>query len=150
MVALVPQLRASLLIAPVAVTSAICLAIYVFVMPQLSSFLGLGSLLFISMFLNCYFLSGMARFFASMAMLNILQIQNQQVYSFVAMVNAYIFFVMSFAFLFVMSYLLGSPRPEKAVLHLLDRFFRSAEFLMSRKAAEAGRESGMNRWRGVS
>ena len=46
------------MIAPVAVTSAICLVIYVLVMPQLSSFLGLGSLLFAGMFLNCYFLSG--------------------------------------------------------------------------------------------
>ena len=147
LVALVPQLRASLLIGPVAVTSAICLAIYVFVMPPLSTFLGLGSLLFITMFLACYFLSGMARFFACMAILNILQIQNHQVYSFVAMANAYIFFVMCFAFLFVMSYLLSSPRPEKAVLQLLNRFFRSAEFLMSPKATKPGRESGLDRWR---
>ena len=57
------------------------------------------------------------------------------------------FFVMVFAFLFVMSYLLSSPRPEKAVLHLLDRFFRSAEFLMSRKAANSGRVSRLERWR---
>jgi uncharacterized membrane protein YccC len=146
-VAAVPPLRASRLIAPVAVSSAICLAIYVFVMPQLSSFLGLGLLLFTCMFLNCYFLSGMARFFSSMAILNILQIQNQQVYSFAAMANVFIFLVMGFTFLFVMSYLLGSPRPEKVVLHLLDRFFRSAEFLMSRKAPEPGRVSGLERWR---
>lgn len=146
LVALVPQLRASKLIGPVAVTSAVCLAIYVFVMPRLSTFLGLGSLLFITMFLNCYFLSGMARFFTSMAILNILQIQNHQVYSFVAMANAYIFFVMVFAYLFVMSYLLSSPRPEKAFLRLLHRFFRSAEFLMARKAANPDHESVVNRW----
>jgi len=146
LVALVPQLRASKLIGPVAVTSAVCLAIYVFVMPRLSTFLGLGSLLFITMFLNCYFLSGMARFFTSMAILNILQIQNHQVYSFVAMANAYIFFVMVFAYLFVMSYLLSSPRPEKAFLRLLHRFFRSAEFLMARKAANPVHESVVNRW----
>ncbi len=147
LVAAVPPLRASRMIAPVAVSSAICLAIYVFVMPQLSSFLGLGSLLFICMFLNCYFMSGMGRFFVSMAILNILQIQNQQVYSFAAMANFFIFLVMAFTFLFVMSYLLGSPRPEKVVLHLLDRFFRSAEFLMARKAPEPGRVSGLDRWR---
>ena len=135
------------MIAPVAVSSAICLAIYVFVMPQLSSFLGLGSLLFICMFLNCYFMSGMGRFFVSMAILNLLQIQNQQVYSFAAMANFFIFLVMAFTFLFVMSYLLGSPRPEKVVLHLLDRFFRSAEFLMARKAPEPERVSGLDRWR---
>ena len=147
LVAAVPPLRASRLIAPVAVSSVICLAIYVLVMPQFSSFLGLGSLLFLCMFLVCTFLSGMARFFCSMAILNILQIQNQQVYSFAAMANLFIFLVMAFTFLFVMSYLLGSPRPEKTVLRLLDRFFRSAEFLMSRKASESESVSGLERWR---
>jgi len=146
-VALCPQVRASRMIIPVAVTSLICLAIYVFIMPQLSSFLGLGLLLFTCMFLNCYFLSGMARFFTSMAILNILQIQNEQVYAFAAMANAVLFLVMAFMFLYVMSHLLGSPRPEKAVLRLLDRFFRSAEFLLSRKAPESGRVSALDRWR---
>ena len=146
-IALVPTLRSSPLIGLVAVSSAICLAIYVFIMPQLSSFLGLGSLLFGTMFLVCYFLSGMARFFGSMAILNILQIQNHQVYSFAAMANFLIFLVLGFTFLFVMSYLLGSPRPEKVVLHLLDRFFSSAEFLMSRSNPEPMRASGMERWR---
>ncbi|MGA9234581.1 MAG: FUSC family protein [Desulfobacterales bacterium] len=147
MVALCPQVRASRMIIPVAVTSLICLAIYVWVMPQLSSFLGLGLLLFTCMFLNCYFMSGMGRFFVSMAILNILQIQNHQVYAFAAMANAVLFLVMAFMFLYVMSYILGSPRPEKAVLRLLDRFFRSAEFLMSRKAPEPGQVSGLDRWR---
>ena len=132
LVAAIPQMRASKLIAPVAVTSAICLAIYVLVMPRLSSFLGLGTLLFLCMFLNHYFLTGMARFFTTLAILNMLQIQNEQVYSFYVMVNVFLFLVMGFTFLFVMSYMLGSPRPEKTMLRMLDRFFRSAEFLMSR------------------
>jgi len=147
MVALIPQLRASKLIMPVAVTSAACLAVYVFVMPQLSSFLGLGSLLFIAMFLSSYFVSGAAQFFCKMAILNMLPIQNHQVYSFAAMANAYIFFLMLFTFLFVMSYLLNSPRPEKAVLRLLDRFFGSAEFLISRRTSEPWRTSSWKRWR---
>jgi hypothetical protein len=146
-VALYPHLRPSRMIIPVAVTSAICLVVYVLVMPQLSSFLGLGSLLFAGMFLNCYFLSGAARFFTSMAMLNMLQIQNEQVYSFYVMVNMFLFLVMCFAFLYVTSYLLGSPRPEKAMLRMLDRFFRSAEFLMSRKESGRGRDARLERWR---
>lgn len=147
MVALCPQLRASKLIVPVALTSAVCLAIYVFVMPQLSTFLGLGTLLFTTMFLNCLLFSGMMRFFVSMAILNMLPIQNQQLYSFAAMSNVYIFLVMCFAFLYVMSYLLGSPRPEKTIMYLLGRFFRSAEFLMSRKTAAPVRFPSLNRWR---
>ncbi len=147
LVAAMPSLRASRMIMPVAVTSAVCLAIYTFIMPQLSSFLGLGSLLFILMFLNCYFLAGMGRFFCSMAILNMLQIQNQQMYSFAAMANVFIFLVMGFTFLFIMSYVLGSPRPEKAVLRLLDRFFYSARFLMSRKVPGALYFSFLERWR---
>ena len=147
LVALAPTLRASRLIPLVALSSAICLAIYVFVMPQLSSFLGLGTLLFICMFANCFFLDGMARFFGSMAILNILQIQNEQVYSFYAMANVYLFLVMGFAFLFAMSYLLGSPRPEKVVFRLMDRFFGSARFLMSRVDPEQQRQTGWERWR---
>ena len=147
LVAISPQLPARKLIMPVAVTSAICLAIYVFIMPQLSSFFGLGTLLFTAMFLNCYLLSGMARFFCSMAILNMLPIQNQQLYSFAAMANVYLFIVGCFIFLYVMSYLLNSPRPEKVVLHLLDRFFRSAEFLMSRKTTRSFRLPVLHRWR---
>ena len=147
LVAMVPQMRASKLIAPVAVTSAICLAIYVLVMPQLSSFLGLGTLLFLCMFLNHYFLTGGARLFSTMAILNMLQIQNQQVYSFYVMVNLFLFLVMAFTFLFVMSYVLGSPRPEKAMLGMLDRFFRSAEFLMSSTGGGAARVPLLDGWR---
>jgi uncharacterized membrane protein YccC len=147
LVAGTPQARASKFIAPVAVTSAICLAIYVLVMPQLSSFLGLGTLLFLCMFLVQYFFTGMARLFCNMAILNMLQIQNEQVYSFYVMVNVLLFLVMDFTFLFVMSYLLGSPRPEKTMLGMLNRFFRSAEFLMSRTGANASRVSPLDRWR---
>jgi uncharacterized membrane protein YccC len=147
MVALVPPLRTSRLIAPVAITSAICLAIYVLIMPQLSGFLELGSLLFLCMFLVCYFLDGMARFLGSMAILNMLQIQNEQIYSFYAMVNVFLFLVMGFTFVFVMSYLLGSPRPEKTLLRLLDRFFGSAQFLMSRIEPQPRRQSDWERRR---
>jgi uncharacterized membrane protein YccC len=147
LVAAAPPLRASKMIMPVAVTSLVCLAIYVFIMPQLSSFLGLGSLLFLCMFATCYFFSGMVRFFCSMAILNILQIQNHQVYAFAAMANVVLFLVMGFTFLFVMTYLLGSPRPEKAVLSFLDRFFRSAGFLMSCSRLDPARTSGLERWR---
>lgn len=147
LVAISPQVRASKMILPVAVTSLICLAIYVFVLPLYTSFLWLGALLFTCMFLNCYFMSGMGRFFVSFAILNVIQVQNQQIYAFAAMANAVLFIVMAFMFLYMMSYLLGSPRPEKAVLRLIDRFFRSAEFLMSRKGPDPGRVSGLDRWR---
>jgi len=63
------------------------------------------------------------------------------------MANMVLFLVMAFMFLYVMSYLLGSPRPEKVVLHMLDRFFHSAEFLISRKAINYMPLSSLERWR---
>jgi hypothetical protein len=44
--------------------------------------------------------------------------------------------------------MLRSPRPEKAVPHLLRRFFRSAEFLVARMALEPGHEpSALERYK---
>ena len=65
------------------------------------------------------------------------------------MVNIFLFLVMGFTFLFVMSYC-RSPRPEKAMLGMLDRFFRSAEFLMSRTGAAPPACRSSTRWRSRS
>ena len=89
----------------------------------------------------------MARFFFSMAILNMLPIQNHQFYSFAAMANAYIAIVGIFGFMYIMSYILGSPRPEKVVIGLMDRFFHSARFLMSRRPAGRRRPAFHRRWR---
>lgn len=146
-VGIIPQFSANQLIKPIAVFSAFVLATYVFIMPRLSTFIELGSLLFILTFLVCYFFSGLTRFLGMMSILTLLPIQNQQTYNFAALANAYLFFLMSVALMFGMSYMLRSPRPEKAVLHLLGRFFRSAEFLMSRIAHEPRRTSFLEHWK---
>lgn len=63
------------------------------------------------------------------------------------MANLILFLVLDFTFLFVMTYLLGSPRPEKVVLSFLDRFFHSAGFLMSRSRLGSSHTSWLERWR---
>jgi hypothetical protein len=126
----------------------LALAVYVFIMPQLSSFLGLGLLLFLGMFITRYFFSGFAQMAGSIGIINMMAIQNQQSYSFAAMANSYLFIVLSLVLLFVITYMLRSPRPEKAVPHLLRRFFRSAEYLVSRMALEPGHEpSALERYK---
>lgn len=92
------QMRLTILVKPFAVALALGLGVYVFIMPQLSTFAELG--------------------------------------------------LMVFFFLFAMSYMLRSPRPEKAVLHQLGRFFTGAELLMSTLTPEPGRATSViSRWR---
>jgi uncharacterized membrane protein YccC len=142
------QMRATMLVKPFAVAMALGIAVYVLIMPQLSGFAELGLLLFICMFINRYFFSGLAQLAGSIGIINMIAIQNQQTYNFAAMANSLLFTVMALVFIFAMSYMLRSPRPEKAILHLLRRFFRSAEFLIARVALEPGNTpSLLERWK---
>jgi uncharacterized membrane protein YccC len=143
-----PQVKVTGLIKPFAVALALGLATYVFIMPQLSSFLGLGLLLFLAMFIVRYFFSGLAVAAGQIAILNMIAVQNHQAYSFAAMANAYLFTLAALVFVYALSYMRRSPRPEKAVVHLLGRFFRNAEFLISRVELEQGHESSfLERWK---
>lgn len=130
------QLTATKFVKPIAVASALALGIYVFIMPSLATFAGIGSVLFACMFLNCFFFTGLARLAGMVGILNELSIQNQQSYDFAAMANAYVFTLLGFVLVFFMSYMIRSPRPEKAVLELVSRFFRSAELLISRAPSD--------------
>ena len=142
------QFKATMLIKPMALALALGLAAYVFIMPQLSTFAGLSVLIFLAMFIVCYFFTGIARLAGMIAILTQISVQNQQSYDFAAMANSYIFTLMSFIFVFGISFMLRSPRPEKAVLHLLGRFFNSAGFMVSRLALESGQKhSFVQRWR---
>jgi uncharacterized membrane protein YccC len=148
MVAGTPQMNAIAVVKPLGIALAVGLAAYVFIMPQLSSFLGLGLLLFLSMFAVHYFVSGIATAVGQIAIINMISVQSHQAYSFAAMANAYVFTLLGITFVFAMSYMLRSSRPEKAILSLLRRFFRSAEFLISSITFEAeGRPTFMERWK---
>ena len=109
----------------------LCICVYIFIMPRLSTYFELGLLLFTCIFISRYFLSGLAQLMSTLAILNALPIQNQQTYDFAMVANKAIFLIMVFLFLYALSHMVGSPRPEKKVLALVRRFFRSTEFLMS-------------------
>ncbi len=142
------QMRLTILVKPFAVAMALGLGVYVFLMPQLSTFAELGLLLFFCMFVVSYFFTGFGRLAGIIAIIMMISVENQQTYNFAAMANTSIYILMVFFFLFAMSCLLRSPRPEKAVLHQLGRFFTSAELLMSTLAPESGRATSViSRWR---
>jgi uncharacterized membrane protein YccC len=133
---------------PLTIAFVLCICVYVFIMPQLSTYFELGLLLFTCIFISRYFLSGLAQTMASLAIINAVPIENQQTYDFAMLANKGIFLIMLFLFLFMLSYMMGAPRPEKKVLSLLRRFFRSTEFLMSSVVREPGsKASALAQWK---
>ena len=126
----------------------LCVCVYVFIMPRLSTYFELGLLLFTCIFIVRYYFSGIAQLMASGAILIAMPIQNQQTYNFAVLANMGIFLVGVFLFLYALSYMMGTPRPEKKVLTLVRRFFRSTEFLMSAVPREpGGKASIIEQWK---
>ena len=141
----VPVIR---FVKPLAIAAVLCICVYVFIMPRLSTYYELGLLLFMCMFTLRYFFSGLALLMGNLAIINMIPIQNQQTYDFAVLANTTIFMLTVFLFLFVLSYIMGSPRPEKKVLTLLRRFFRSTEFLMSSVIRDPdSKASALTQWK---
>ncbi len=126
--------------------------LYIFVMPHLSGYVELGLMLFGVTFGAFYLMweprHRMTRT-TSMANLQVLiGIQNQQTYDFANFANTSAAILLSLAVVVALSYVPRSPRPEKVFLRLLRRFFRHAEFLMSRATPDWRESRGfMGRWR---
>lgn len=125
----VPHIRLPLL-KLFALTYLLVMPVYVFIMPQLSMFWELGILIFLLSFMSAYFLPGTAVVIAYLAMINMLGISNVQLYDFAAMMNAYVFTMLVMLVLFVLSYIQGSPRPEKVFLKMIGRYFKSCEIIL--------------------
>lgn len=138
-IATMPQIRASMLVIPLGVFLGLALLLYIFVLPRLENFYELGTLIFVLIFLNSYFLKGVPRILGAMAIVMELSIRNVQVYNFPAMANTYVFILLAFLFVYALSYLLGSSRPEKKVIHYVHRFFGSASHL-------TGKDYGRSHW----
>jgi hypothetical protein len=69
-------------------------------------------------------------------------IDNQQNYNFLSVANTALIFPLAFLLLSFTAYIPVSPRPERAFLRLLKRFFRSCEFLTSAVHSD-GQGSGL-------
>ena len=106
------------------------MGVYVFIMPHLSGFVQLAALLFAFTFLTDYYFAA-GRMPLLLSMLIMFGISNEQSYDFAIMANSYLYTMMGIVVTFALTYMVGSPRPEKALLGQTQRFFRSCEFLLS-------------------
>ncbi len=125
--------------------------VYLLVMPHLSGFGELALVLFGVTFAVFYlFWEPRHRLMrtVTIALFNVLiAIENQQGYDFVSYANTSASLLLSLATAVAISYVPTSPRPEKVFLRLLRRYFRHAEFLLSRLALDRDEHKGLaTRW----
>jgi hypothetical protein len=130
-----PQLSVSLLFLPIAASVLFGSLVYIFVMPQLSSFIGLGLMIFAVTFAICYLFAAprqvLGRAFGLAMFVTIASISNEQTYSFLSVATTALMFPILFLALAITAYFPFSLRPERVFFRLLDRFFRSCEHLIS-------------------
>ena len=135
MLAYMPQMPVSVLFKPAATGIAFASALYIFVMPQLSSFVGLGSMIFCATFIICYLNAsprqGLGRAFGLAMFVTIIGVSNAQSYNFLSVADTALMFVLLFGILALTANIPFSARPEKAFVRQLARFFRSSEYLMT-------------------
>ncbi len=147
-----PQVSVWQLLLPAEISITFAGLLYIFVMPKLTSFAGLGLMIFIVVFAICYLFSaprrGMGRMLGLIMFVTIIGVTNQQTYSFLSVATTVLMFVLVLALLAFTAYIPVSPRPEKAFLRLLGRFFRSCEYLMSTmRWNPQQRVTWLDRWR---
>ncbi|MBT8363338.1 MAG: FUSC family protein [Deltaproteobacteria bacterium] len=151
LISVMMRLRVSMMFWPFFYDSAFAGILYVFVMPHLSGYAELGLLLFGVTF-GYYYLfwqpqQALIKMTGVVCFLLHTSIQNQQSYSFAAYSNSVAMILLACTLAIAISYILSSPRPEKAFLRLLARFFRHSEFLMSRLALDRDEKKSLAiRW----
>jgi uncharacterized membrane protein YccC len=133
--ATMPQVPIKLLFMPTAMSIIFAGLVHIFVMPQLSSFLGLGLLIFAVTFAICYLFAAprqaLGRALGLAMFVTIASISNEQTYSFLKVANTALQYALLFLILIITARVPFSFRPERAFLRLIGRFFRSCEYLMS-------------------
>jgi hypothetical protein len=146
-----PQLSVTQLIVPIAGSVAFASFIYIFVMPQLSSFLSLGPLIFAVTFVICYLYAepqqGMSRAIGLAMFVTIASISNEQTYSFISVAITSLMFPLVFLVILITSYVPVSLRPDQAFLRLLHRYFRNGEYLFSSDIDSKKQSTFIDRWR---
>jgi uncharacterized membrane protein YccC len=146
-IAMVPQASPSLLFLSWGGGIAFAGVLYLFVMPHLSGFAELAVLIFGAFFLIQYLLSEqlVARMFTMASFLIVINIANQQTYSFSDYANNVVWIMLTLALALATAYFPTSPRPEKVFLRLLRRYFRHAEFLISGVVPAGEQKTGAGR-----
>jgi uncharacterized membrane protein YccC len=151
-IANMPQLPVSKLFVPATTSVLFAAVLYIFVMPQLSSFMGLGPLIFAATFVICYLYADprqmLGRALGLAMFVVIASISNEQTYNFLSVANTAMMFPLIFLILAITAYIPVSPRPERAFLRLLERYFRSSEYLTSTmRSNPAHAATRLGRWK---
>jgi uncharacterized membrane protein YccC len=130
-----PQLPISIVIRPITVSILFASSLYFFLMPRLSSFSGLGTMIFAVTFCICYFNAKpkqmLGRALGLAIFIMVIAVSNQQSYSFLSVANTALMFYLMLFLVTITAYIPFSPRPERVIVRLLKRYFRSAEFVLS-------------------
>jgi uncharacterized membrane protein YccC len=147
MIAVMSQIRPTLLFMPFVWGSLFTGVLYVFVMPHLSGYTQLGVMIFGTIFLIYYVFSEARQALSKMGwlipFLVLTSFHNNQTYSFSAFANNVAMILLAIALAIATSYIPMSPRPEKAFLRLLTRFFRYCEFLLSSLSLKREKDQGV-------
>jgi len=131
-----PQTPISKLFAPVTVGLLFAAILYLFIMPHLTSYIGLGLMIFAATFAICYLYAApqrsLGRTLGLVLFLVIASISNEQTYSFLSVaVTAQMFAIILFIFV-VTVYFPFCFIPDRVFVRLLGRYFRSSAYLISK------------------
>jgi uncharacterized membrane protein YccC len=145
-----PQLRVSKVFLPVILSCLFAGGLYLLVMPHLSGYMQLGTMIFAATFGIAYLFSeprqALSRNMALVFFPVITSINNQQSYSFGQAANTTLEAVLIIALLVVTWYIPYNRQPEKMFLRLLRRFFRQTGFLLSPPILYIGQTTGVVGW----
>ena len=150
-VANTPQLRISVIYVPALSSIAFAAALYLFVMPALSSYLSLGAMIFVVTFAICYLfaapppalgrVAGLAMFLA------LCSFSNHQSYNVLSITSTSLVLVGVFLIMNLTWYFPFNLCPERVFLRQLRRFFRSADYLITMLQSDQRSDGSMAGWR---
>jgi uncharacterized membrane protein YccC len=129
-----PQINVLTLVGPVLRATVVGALVYIFIMPKLGGFVGLGLMLFGFVFALCYLNSSpqqaLGRVVGLTMFLMVTSITNWQSYSLLMVANMALVVVLVLLVVAATAQLSYPALPEKMVLRMIARFFRSSAYLM--------------------
>ena len=148
----VPQAPVAIFFIPVAGSVLFTILIYVFLLPQMSTFMELGLLLFFVAFMICQLFSkpqqALGRTFGLAMFAAILGISNTQTHNILVPLNMALMFVLVFLLLSITRHFPYPPYPEHVFLRLLKRYFANSNSLLKTLIREVDEpEPAFSHWR---
>jgi len=136
MAATTPQMKTNAMVTPTFFILGFFIIIYAVVLPKLSGAVELGSVLFLCMFLVFYYLEGPLKLIGVIGAGTKLLLHNEQYYDFEYAANFLLLNLGAYIFIYIFSYIMDSPRPQRAVLKKIRRYYKAAQFLSSVTASD--------------